>query len=225
MKSIAWALTCILVAVSLIACSGGGSSSNNNSSGSLAMKGTSGNAVDMNGTWKRCERKDLDQTDSLITATANGSQITVNGSIWDAPTTSNCQQTSNPDVVLTEIATVTLGAEATATWTDDHGGTLPPAGVPGNAKATKATFVYSSAIITLNSTTWRDNFNNGSMCGMTNWAIGVPTNVLNCPSIIESTTDIDYWVVDDSSIPLKLYTQNTGTAAYEVDSVDPLVKQ
>jgi hypothetical protein len=188
------------------------------------MKGTSGNAVNMNGTWKRCERKDLDQTDSLITTTLNGAQITMIGSIWTAPTTSNCQQTANPDVVLTINMTATLGAEAAATWTDDHGSTLPPAGVPINAMATRETSMHDSATITLNSTSWVDNFNSGSLCGKTDWAVGVPTNVLNCTAIIDSTTDIDYWVVDDSSIPLKLYTQNTGTAAYEVDSVNPFLK-
>ncbi len=224
MKSIACAVICLLAALSLISCSGGGSS-NNNSTNSLAMKGTSGNAVNMNGTWERCEPKDL-QTDSLIKAATNGSQITINVSIWDAPTTLNCQQTAIPDAVITEKATATLGAEAAATWTDDHGGTLPPGGVSLNAKATEATLVYYSAIVTLNSATWVANFNSGSgMCGKTDWAVGVPTDVLNCTAILSSTTDKDYWVVDDSSVPLKLYTQTTGTVAYEVDSVNPLVKQ
>ncbi len=214
----------VLTSFVLVSCGGGGGGGGGGTT-SLAMKGTSGNVVDMNGTWKRCERKDMDQTDSLMTVTANGSQITVNNSIWSAPITSNCQQTSSPDVVLTENVTVTLGAEATATWTDDQGGTLPPTGVTNDAKATKATVVYHSATITLNSTAWRDNFNNFSMCGKTDWAVGIPTNVLNCTDIIESTTDVDYWVVDDSSISLNLYTQNTGTAAYQVDSVNPLVKE
>ncbi len=224
MKNFVWAVLYLFAAVSLLACSGGGGS-DNNSSTSLAMKGTSGNAVDMNGTWQRCERKDLEETDTLITATANGSQIQMNGSIWVAPTTANCQQTSNPDVVLAENVTVTLGAEATATWTDDQGGNSPPSGV-NNALATEATLVYNSAVITLNSTTWVSMFNTGSgMCGKKDWAVGVPTDVLNCKAILDSTTDTDYWVVDDSSMPLKLYTQNTGTVPYQVDSVNPLVKQ
>ncbi len=225
MKNIVWAVICMFVTVSLVACSGGGGGSDNNSSTSLIIKGTSGNAVNMNGTWNHCERKDQDQTDSLITAVVSGDQITLNVSIWSAPTTSNCLQTSAPDAVLTQKMTATLGAEATATWTDDQGGTSPPDGVV-DAKATAATLVYASAVITLNSPAWVSMFNTGSgMCDKNDWTVGVPTDVMSCTSIIESKTDIDYWVVDDSSMPLKLYTQNTGTIPYQVDSVNPLVKQ
>ncbi len=226
MKNIVWAMIFMFATASLVACSGGGGGSDNNSSTSLIIKGTSGNAVNLNGTWQRCDRKDQDQMDSLTTAVVSGNQITMNVSIWSAPTTSNCLQTTSADATLTQKMTATLGSEATATWTDDYGGIQPPSGVPDDAMATKATLVYNSAVITLNSTTWVSMFNTGSgMCGKKDWAVGVPTNVMSCTSIIESPTDIDYWVVDDSSTPLKLYTQNTRTAPYQVDSVNPLVKQ
>jgi hypothetical protein len=206
-------------------CGGGGGSSPAPVTSSLSMKGTSGNAVNMNGTWTLCQRDDVAQQDWLIKASVNGDAITFSISYWSAPVTSNCQQTANPDAIITVTSTATLGAEAAATWTDGKGSTSPPAGVPANAHATKETEVYHSATITLNSKSWADSFNNNTMCGKTNWAVGVPTNVLNCTDIVDSTTPTDYWVVDDSSTPLKLYTQSIGTAAYQVDSINPFLKQ
>lgn len=226
-NGIVCAVVCVMVAVGLFACGGGGggSSSDNNNGNtiSLSMKGTSGNPVNMNGTWTRCERDLPNQNDALTQATMNGAVITVNISVWSAPTTAHCLQTTTPNATITATETATLGADAAATWTDGNGYTLPPVGVPSNAKATKETSVVNSATMTLNSPAWVTDANSRSQCGKTNWAVGVPTDVLNCPAVIDSTI-IDYWVVDDSSALLKLYTQNTGTAAYMIDSVNPLLK-
>jgi hypothetical protein len=224
-KVIVSSVVCVIVVLYLVACSGGGSSSNNNSNAtSIAMKGTSGNAVNMNGMWTRCERNVPDQNDSLLKATINGVDITLNVSMWNAPTSAHCLQTATPDATMTITMTATLGAEAAATWTDGSSSTSPPVGVPPTAKATQETSVYKSATMTLNTTSWANNANSISQCGKTNWAVGVPTDVLNCTAVINSTTVIDYWVVDDSSTPLKLYNQNIGTAAYQVDSINPLLK-
>lgn len=226
-KSIICAVVCGMVAVGLSACGGGGggnSSNNIENTNSLAMKGTSGNAVNMNGTWTLCERNNDDQIDELVKATANGADVTINSSIWSAPTTNHCQQTITPDATITETMTITLGAEATAAWTNGSGSTLPPVGVPANAKATKTTNVIKSATLTMNSTSWVTAYNNQAICGKTNWAVGVTVDVFNCPDLIDSKTQTDYWVVDDSSAQLMLYQQNIGTTAYQVDSINPFLK-
>lgn len=215
----------VLLLPIMIACGGGGGGGNPSNASSLPMKGTSGNAVNMNGTWIVCQRDNQALQDLLIRATVNGDAITFNVSIWSATTTSNCQQPPPPDANLSVISTATLGVEAPATWTDGQGSTSPPAGVPANANATKETEVYHSVTLTLNSQSWMDSFNIGNACGKNTWAKGVPTDVLNCADIVDSTTPIDYWVVDDSSTPLKLYTQSIGTAAYQVDSINPFLKQ
>jgi hypothetical protein len=224
MKNFVWVVISLFIASGLASC-GGGSSSSNASTTPLAITGTSGNAVDMNGTWKGCQRNDQDQQDLLISAAINGSGVTVTGSIWSAPTTANCQQTAGPDAVFTEVVTLSAGAQATATWTDGMGSTLPPSGISASAKATQITMAYQSATMTVNSASWVTNFNNGAFCGKTDWQVGVPVNVLNCTDIVSSTTETNYWVVDDSSAPLKLYMQDIATAPYQVDSINPLVKQ
>ncbi len=225
MKNIAWAvMICLLAAVGLVACSGGGGGSSSNSS-PLAVKGTSGNMVNMDGTWSRCERDSTDNNDQIVTVSISGSTVTMTLSMWSAPTTANCQQTTTPDAVVTVNMTITVGAEAAATWTNGQGNNSPPTGVPNNAIATMTTSLYNSATATVNAPLWVGSFNNGSMCGKNDWAVGVPTDVLHCTAIIDSTTDVDYMVVDDSATPFKMYTQNIGTVAYQVDSVNPFVKQ
>jgi len=227
MKSKVWTVVCVLVAFGLVACgSGGGGSSSNNSgnTSSLAMKGTSGNAVNMNGTRTGCKHFNQAQQDQLIVANANSVAIAYSSSIWSATTTSNCQQTASPDAIMTVTQTASLGAEAAAIWTDESGSTSQPSGVPANAQATKVKSVYHSAIMTVNSASWVDSFNGDGMSGKTDWAVGVPTNVLNCTALIPSAKVVDYWVVDDSSTQLKLYDQTIGTLPYQVDSINPLLK-
>ncbi len=225
MKIIAWAvMVFILAAVGLVACGGGGGGSSS-SSNPMTLKGTSGNMVNMDGTWSRCERDSSNSNDQVAAVSLNGSATTMSLTMWSAPTTANCQQTTTPDAVITITMTSTKGAEAVATWTNGQGNTSPPAGVPSNAIATMLTSVYNSATATINSSLWVNSFNNGSMCGKTDWAVGVPTDVLHCASIIDSTTDVSYMVVDDSATPFKMYTQNIGTAAYQVDNINPFVKQ
>ncbi len=222
MKRLIGMAVLVLLLPIMITCGGGGGDGNSSNASSLPMKGTSGNAVNMNGTWTVCQRDNQALQDLLIQATVNGDAITFNVSFWSAPITTNCQQ-SNPDATVTIASTATLGAEAPATWTNGQGSTAPPTGVPANANATKETEVYHSATLTLNSQSWVDDFNNRKACGKNTWAKGVPTDVLNCTDIVDSTTPIDYWVVDDSSTPLKLYTQSIGTAAYQVDSINPFL--
>ena len=150
--------------------------------------------------------------------------MSVTASIWFAPTTANCLQTTAPELFIAGTANVTLGAEATATWTDGSGSTSPPAGIAAGAKATKATPVFNSLTLTPGTDAVANNLNTRAECGKTNWAKGVALDVLNCTAILPSTTDTDYWVVDDSAATLKLYSQLTATADYQVDSVDPLLK-
>jgi hypothetical protein len=189
------------------------------------MKGTSGNAVDMNGTWKACQRDASGPWDVLATGTLNGAASTWTASFWSAPVTANCQQTASPDMILAETDTITLGPEATATWTNGSGSASPPAGIPVNAKATQVTNVLHTATLTVNSASLATALNNSAICGRTNWAVGVPTDVLSCTDFVSSTTLTDYWVVDDASAQLKMYNQNIATAAYQVDSINPYVKQ
>ncbi len=197
----------------------------------LAMKGTSGNAVNMNGTWKKCthivtvhQNGHLDPQDRLSAITVSGGSLSMTISTWSTSTTANCLQTTTPDMIMTESLTATMGAEATATWTNGSGSTLPPTGIASNAIATKATITCQSASFTLGSDVYVKSLNTNAICRKTDWVKGVSNDVLNCTDMIPSTTTTDYFVVDDSASILKLYDQTIGTAPYQVDSINPSLK-
>jgi hypothetical protein len=226
MNTLKIGFSCFLVLASafFLAACGKDDSTTNNTAASLAMKGTSGNAVNMNGTWTNCVFSSSDQEDERTSITLNGSSATVSISLWSAAVTANCQQTTTPDMVISGNVTATLGAEAAATWTDGAGSTLPPTGVPVGAKATAATLVFNSFTATVNSAQFISFLNGNAVCGKTDWAAGVPVDVLNCTDFISSTTDTDYWVVDDSAAVLKWYSADNATQPYQVDSINPMLK-
>ena len=208
----------------LIPSCGGGGGGGESPSASLPMKGISGNPVNMNGTWTQCQYITTDQKDQLLKNTFSGGSATMNMSIWSASATANCQQTATPDALFKVTATATLGAEATATWTDGTGSTSPPTGISVSAKATKVNAVANSATLTLNNAGYVNYFNSIAKCGKTDWAVNVPTDVLNCPAVF-SLKSPDYWVVDDSAAILKLYSQkDIATADYQVCSINPSLK-
>jgi hypothetical protein len=191
---------------------------------SLPMKGTSGNAVNMNGTWTQCKFYAASHQDELQKVTLSGNSATVTLSIWDASTTAYCLQTATPDALFKVTATAALGAEATATWTDGAGSTSPPSGVPAGAKATMANVTLNSATLTLISPAYVNDFNTRAACGKTDWAVNVAKDVSSCPDIF-TFKSTDYWVVDDSAVILRWYMQDEfASAAYEVDSINPLMK-
>ncbi len=214
----------LIIPVFLAACGSKGSTTSEPAS--LAMKGTSGNAVNMNGAWKRCVHNNTDGTNQLEIQTFSGGSITLNSSLWSGSTstTSSCLQTTAPDEIFAATITATMGAESTATWTDGSGSTSPPAGAASNSKATAVTGVFNSATLTPGSDLVANLFNSRALCGKTSWANGLATDVLNCTAVIPATTQTDYWVVDDSGTVLKLYTQDTGTAAYQVDNINPFLR-
>ncbi len=223
MKRIVWGIVCMFVLGSLVAC-GSSSSSSGGGSGTLAITGTSGNAVNMNGTWTGCQWSSTDQQDQRVSAVFNGTQITVTISMWNVATTANCQETAQPDMVMTQSITATSGAESTATWTDGGSSTSPPAGVSSTAKATAVSMTINSATATVNSASWVSGFNSSSECGKTDWTTGATVNVTNCQDMVGPISSTDYWVVDDSSSPLKLYTGADNNIAYQVDSTYPMTK-
>jgi hypothetical protein len=203
-------------------CGGGGGGES--TPASLAMKGTSGNAVNMNGTWTQCKFYTTAQQDELQKVTLSGGSATMTLSIWNVSTTANCQQTATPDALFNIALTATLGAEATATWTDGAGSTSPPPGVPVSAKATMANVTLHSATLTLTNPAYVNDFNTNARCGKTDWAVNVAKDVSNCPDVF-AISNTDYWVVDDSAAVLKWYAQGDfATAAYQVDSINPLLK-
>jgi hypothetical protein len=189
------------------------------------MTGTSGNAVNMNGTWRGCTQSTTTNPQDVLTVdTLSGNSETVSVSQWNTTTTANCTQSAVPDYLIAGTATNTLGTKATATWTNGSGSTSPPTGISASANATAITRVIHSLTMTLGTVNAVNGFNTAAICGKTNWAIGVTTDVLNCTAIISSTTQPDYWVVDDSASVLKWYSQSIGTAPYQVDSINPLLK-
>jgi hypothetical protein len=213
----------LMVPVFLAACGSKGSESPAPAA-SLAVKGTSGNAVNMNGTWKRCVFNATDQQDELDTQSFNGGSITLSTAAWSALTTANCTQTTPPDAVISSTIAATLGSEAAATWTSTSGSTSPPVGIAANVKAIQVTGVFNSATVTPGSDAVANFLNSTARCGKTNWAKGVAMDVLHCTDILKATTQTDYWVVDDSGTVLKLYSQDTGTAPYQVNSDNPYSK-
>lgn len=213
----------LMVSVFLAAC-GSKNSESPAPAPSLAVKGTSGNAVNMNGTWKRCTRSAVGLQDELQAQIFNGGSITLNNSVWIAPTTANCTQTTTPDEFFAATITATLGSESTASWTSTSGSTSQPAGIAANVSAIEVTGVFNSATATLGSDTAVNFFNANAFCGKTDWVKGVSVDVLHCADILDSPTQTDYWVVDDSETVLKLYSQETGTAPYQVSSDNPFLK-
>lgn len=225
MKSKNVIILCFLLLIfSAVLAACGKSDSATSEPASLAMKGTSGNAVNMNGTWKVCTHKAFDQQDELSTVTLSGGSVSMSSSVWQASATANCLQTAAPDMLMTGTVTAELGAEATATWTNGSGSTSPPAGISATAKATAATITFQSFSLTPNSDDFVTYFNQNAFCGKTDWAKGVAKDVVNCTDIIDAKTVTDYWVVDDSAAVLKWYSQEIGSAAYQVDSINPSTK-
>jgi hypothetical protein len=208
----------------LTGCGGGGGSSSGGGSGTMAINGTSGNAVNMNGTWTACRRNDADQQDQLISAVFSGNQISVTISLWSAPTTANCLETTQADAIMTQSITAVSGAASTATWTDGSGSTSQPSGISPSAQATAVSMTINSANATVNSASWVSGFNSSSECGKTDWTVGATVSVTNCQDLVGPTSSTDYWVVDDSSSPLKLYMGAGNNIAYQVSSTYPLVK-
>jgi hypothetical protein len=214
----------LLLTTSVILASCGGSSSNSAPAAatSLAMKGTSGNAVNMNGTWTNCVFKSGDNQYERNTFVLNGGSATVTTTVWAGATNTTCAQTTTPDAVMNFSATGTLGAEATAVWVDGTGISTPPSPITATAKATSVSLTINSATITPGSTAFVTAFNTSNMCGG-GWVINVPKNVLTCTSVLPSTTETDYWVVDDSAAQLKWY-QGSGGTAWQVEKSSPLLK-
>jgi hypothetical protein len=183
---------------------------------SLIVKGTSGNDVNMNGTWTApCFYSAQDQEDSLHTGTLSGGSFTDISKYWSASVTSNCTQTALPDMVINVTGSVTTGATGTAIWMDGSTPAPAPVGIPVNTKATAATVVFSSAVATLQSDAYVTDANTNNICGG-GWVKNVAKNVLNCTDIIAVTSFQDYWVVDDSASPLKWYS-SYDNIAWHVD--------
>jgi hypothetical protein len=214
----------LTTSVILASCGGGGGGGAAAPAAPLAMKGTSGNAVSMNGAWTGCTFSAIDQENERDTLTFNGGSVTATLTIWSAASNANCTQTATPDITANISGTATLGAEATASWISSSGtASTSPAGISAAAKATQATLAFNSAVLTLGSAAYVTQFNGGNFCGFSDWAVGVPKNVLNCTAVISATTQTEYWVVDDSAAQLKWYTGSNPTA-YQVENFDPMVK-
>jgi hypothetical protein len=221
----------LLLTTSMILASCGGGGGGGGAAASLAMKGTSGNAVNMNGTWSGgCTYDTLNQENERYTLTLNGGSATFTTTVWHAVPNGNCTQTTTPDILFNGTLTATLSSDPTSTaiWVNGSGGyATAPGGIPATAKATKATLVFNSATVTVGTDLYvanLNNFNGGSgFCGQTNWVKGVPKNVLNCTMLFPTTTETDYWVVNDSAVQLKWYSGSSGTP-WQVDNFDPMVK-
>jgi len=219
----------LLLTTSVILASCGGSSGGGGgAAASLAVKGTSGNAVNMNGAWTSpCFFSATDQENERDVLTLNGGSATMVASIWHATTNGNCTQTATPDILFNVTVTATLASDPTQTaiWVNSNGAVAsPPTGISATAKATKATLVFNSATLTLGSDSYVTNFNSGTgFCGRKNWVKNVPQDVLNCTDAVQSKTETDYWVVDDSATQLKWYQGSNG-AAWQVDNFEPMVK-
>lgn len=219
----------LTTAVILSSCGGSSGGGGGAPAASLAMKGTSGNAVDMNGAWtSECFYSATDHENERDVLTMNGGSATVNLSIWSSPTTNlACTQAGTPDVsaVINVTATLSSDPTQTATWVNSSGAaSTPPAGVSASAKATKVTLVFNAATVSFNSDTYVSQANSGTgFCGRTNWVKGVPQNALTCTDVVSSLTETDYWVVDDSAAQLKWYSGSSGVA-WQVENFEPMTK-
>jgi len=213
----------LTTSIILASCGGGGGGGETPPPASLPMKGTSGNAVNMNGTWSGCFYDGTRKENYRDTATFSGGSAIYSSSTWSASTNSNCTQTTTPDILFVVTTTAALSTEATATWRDSNNSvSSPPSPISNTAKATAATIVFKTATVTLGSDGYVFFYNSLGLCGG-GWAKGVAKNVISCTDIFPSTTETEYWVVDDSAAQLKWYS-GTSVVPFEVDNFDPLLK-
>jgi hypothetical protein len=184
---------CLLVVIvfGLIAIVGsnGGGDGDGDSGSSLTITGESGNQVNLNGSWSEGCIADVNAGESeKFVDTISGSSFSILGDVWTNST--NCSGAS--DLTINESGTVTLGGEGTVTLN----------GSP--VTATKIDIVVSTAQLTINNEDVVSYFNSGEgLCGSTDWAVGVPKDVLGTDCISESFKDILY--IDDTVDPDLMY--------------------
>jgi len=220
------AMVCFLISMSLTACGDKTSAGNGSSAtASLDIKGTSGNAVNMNGTWTvPCEHSTADNLDILRRNVISGSSVIYIESQWIASTTANCTQNTTPSALFKVTTTASTGAAAAASWTDGGSSTLPPTGISKTAKATLVTQTFKSVTVTPGTSQVAVYYNSIALCGKTDYAAGVEKEVFPCAAIGGvSSTATSYVVVDDAAAVLKSYSGEY-TTPYLVDSTNPMSK-
>jgi hypothetical protein len=186
---------CLLVVIvfgliTIVGTNGGGDEDedgdgNGDSGSSLTITGESGNQVELNGSWSEGCEADEDEGDSeKFVNTISGSSFSMAGNMWFNST--ECSGTF--DFTMSETGTFTLGGEVTATLSGS------------SVTATKVDVVVSTAQFTINNEDMVSDFNSGEgFCGYTDWAVGVPKDVLGTDCAPESFKDIIY--IDDTADP------------------------
>jgi hypothetical protein len=138
----------------------------------------------LNGDWSAGCTADADGDSEKFVNTISGSSFSMTGDMWIDSTV--CSGTS--DLTMSMSGTATLGGEVTATLSGS------------SVTATKADLVISTAQTTLNNEDIVSYANSEGYCGYTDWAVGVPKDVLGTDCMPDASfKDIIY--IDDTADP------------------------
>jgi len=195
----------------------------------LILTGTSGNDVNMNGTWSRgCTGSGpFSDTEFIF----DGTQFTGNNLEWLSGT--GCVGGND---ISTTVAGLAVRDQAVAgyTWVDANGGgSTAPAGLENTTDVNGMTTTMTSAQATPETQAGADALNGKVECGLTDWAVGVTKDVLDCFLGGGDAESKDTWLVDDT-------TSTTTTTQYgapdeptafdatgyptQIENFDPLVR-
>lgn len=177
--------------ITIVGSNGGDDGDGDGDSGSsLTITGESGNQVNFNGSWSAgCIAGESAGESEKFVNTISGSSFSMAGDVWtDSP---GCSGAS--DITMSGSGTFTLGGEVTATMSGS------------SVTATKTDLVLSTVQFTLNNEDVVSYANSGEgLCGSTDWAVGVPKDVLGTDCQPESFKEIMY--IDDTADPDLWYT-------------------
>lgn len=184
-KTLFWVIS-ILFMVFIVSCgSGGGSDTNIEPTSSFSITGESGNQVSLNGTWsKECDPDIAEGESESAVATISGSNFSQEMNLWFNSTT--CSGISDATVTMT--ASIVLGSELTATLE------------ASNVTATEIDIAWDSYEGTLNNSDTVSQFNTNNECGLNDWVLNTPKDLLES-ECGPNSLQFDLLYIDDTVDP------------------------
>jgi len=183
---------------------------------SLSITGSSGDSVNLDGTWTSpCDG------DDEASVTINGNSVAVAASAWLEDT--DCE--GDPDLTGNADFTIVYDQPVTITgWVDGEGvAGDPPTGLEDVTEANGMTLTINSFTQSPGSQEIADALNELEYCGFTDWAAGESKDITDCFLTDENGDPIpseqkETWVVDDSDETLELYSSENEEDTDVVDS-------
>jgi len=226
MRNPLWILICLIPAFVVLGCDsssddGGGG----DGGGTIEIIGTSGSAVEMDGTWLRAggciSEEGSDESES--------NQLEFDGDGFTATfdtylTVEDCSGT--PEFVTGVEGSVTSDQMVTITgWVDGTGDeSTAPEGLEDVTDANGVTVTLLSATMTPSTAEIADGLNSEELCGYTDWEAGVGQDVLDCLLEDSDNPAKVTWVVDDSGDTLFLYESPDDSDELDADGYPTVIE-